>query len=90
MTTPRLYPPDWCTAEVMAYLLCMGETTFRMHVAAGLLPAGVEIGGKTLWERLAVNDALAKLRENGGNAAPDCDILKAARGQTEKASRVPA
>ena len=39
----------------------MGASTFRDFVVRGLLPAGVKIGGKRLWSRISLNQALEKL-----------------------------
>jgi integrase len=50
MTTPLpRYTPLWATAREAARLICMAESTFREHVASGLLPQGVLIGGKRLY-----------------------------------------
>jgi hypothetical protein len=39
MTTPLpRYTPLWATAREAARLICMAESTFRDHVASGLLP----------------------------------------------------
>lgn len=47
----RYYPPDWCSAATMAYLLDMAESTFRGYVARGLMPVGVTRGGSVRWPR---------------------------------------
>lgn len=79
----RPYPPDYCDAEEMAYLLSMGRSTFLEFVAAGSLPQGVKIGGKRLWSRARCVQALDDLQNPERNAP--CGILEAARGQKAKA-----
>ena len=53
----RYYPPEWCSAETMAYLFDIGESTFRAYVTRGLLPAGVHRGGSVCWHREGTLDA---------------------------------
>ncbi|WP_394891017.1 helix-turn-helix transcriptional regulator [Mesorhizobium sp. AaZ16] len=53
----RHYPPEWCSAETMAYLLDVGVSTFRAYTAGGLLPPGVRRGGSVRWRRQATLDA---------------------------------
>ena len=61
MSAPLPCPPVWADAKRMAELLCMAESTFRQHVAAGTLPPCAEVGGKRLWRVADVDEALAKL-----------------------------
>lgn len=49
--TERSYPPEWCSAETMAYLLDMGASTFRDYVARGDLPPGQRLNGVVRWHR---------------------------------------
>jgi 6-phosphogluconate dehydrogenase (decarboxylating) len=53
----RYYPPEWCSAATMAYLLDLGESTFRSYVTRRLLPAGVHRGGSVRWHRETTLDA---------------------------------
>lgn len=76
MNGNRLYPPDWLDADGAAYLLSMAESTFRDYVDRKILPEGVKIGGKRLWSRASLNDALEKL----ANPALTGPIDQAIRG----------
>jgi hypothetical protein len=62
MTHHRPYPPDFCDAETMAYLLDMSSSTFRSLVADGLLPQGVKFRNypqaPRRWNRVAVLEAV--------------------------------
>lgn len=49
--TERLFPPEWCSAETMAYLLDMGTSTFRTYVRDGKLPEGKGFEGLVRWHR---------------------------------------
>lgn len=82
--TARPYSPDWCNAPTMAYLLSMSETVFRGHVRAGTLPPPVEIGGKSLWNKFKVYDALEKMARGGTIPDGPDPILEAARGKKAK------
>jgi hypothetical protein len=53
----RYYPPEWCSAETMAYLLDIGASTFRSYVSRGILPEGIVRGGSVRWHRQATLDA---------------------------------
>jgi len=57
----RPYPPDWVDEAGAAYLFSMGASTFRDYVSRGMLPQGIKIGGKRLWSRASINEALEKL-----------------------------
>ncbi len=61
----RRYPPDWCSAETMAYLLDLGTSTFRAYVAGGDLPAGKTFNGVVRWQR---ERTLAAFENRGPNA----------------------
>jgi predicted DNA-binding transcriptional regulator AlpA len=61
MSGTRPYPPDWLDNDAAAYMLSMAPSTFRDFVARGILPEGIKIGGKRLWSRTSINDALEKL-----------------------------
>lgn len=78
----RHYPPDYCDADEMAYLLSMGKTTFLEYVAAGSLPQGVKLGHKRLWSRARVIQALDEM-QSPEKTMPG--ILEAARGAKAKA-----
>lgn len=80
----RAYPPDWLDASEAAYLLSMAESTFRDYVARGILPAGVALGGKRLWSRSRLNEALDGLANP--KERPVADAIKGLRdGQDKKA-----
>jgi predicted DNA-binding transcriptional regulator AlpA len=81
----RLYPPDFCDEDTMAYLLGLASSTFRQYVAAGLLPGPLKIGNKPRWHRATVVERLAESAAPASNAAPD--IMEAAYGKTKGARR---
>jgi predicted DNA-binding transcriptional regulator AlpA len=81
----RLYPPDFCDEDTMAYLLGLAPSTFRQYVAAGLLPAPLKIGNKHRWHRASVIERLADTPARASNAPPD--IMEAAYGKTKGARR---
>lgn len=61
----RPYPPEFCDAETMAYLLDMSETKFRALVDDGTLPKGVKFGtcpqAARRWDRVAVLEAVRRI-----------------------------
>jgi hypothetical protein len=80
----RLYPPDWLDAAEAAYLLSLAESTFRDYVARGILPAGALIGGKRLWSRARLNEALDGLASPAER--PVSEAIRGMRhGQDKKA-----
>ncbi len=74
MSRERLYPPDWVDDEEAGYLL-RGASTFRDYVSRGYFPSGVKIGGKRLWSRASINDALEKLA-NPARTSPVDNAIK--------------
>lgn len=90
MNVPLAYPVLWADAKTAAKLICMGESTFREHVASGLLPQGALIGGKRLWRVADIDEALAKLLPSAKDAdQPGADpvlerIGRRENGQTPK------
>lgn len=72
------FPPDWCDAKTASYLLSMSVSTFHNNVAAGILPEGLAVGGKRLWNRRELNEALESIR--APSRGTESDILRDARG----------
>ena len=70
MSEGRPYPPDWLSASDAAYLLSIGESTFRDYVRQGILPAGIMIIGSRRWSRKSLNAALDLLQEQVSDADP--------------------
>ena len=85
--TNRLYPPDYCNASTMAYLLSMGESTFRSYVMQELLPQPVQIGGKALWNRMEVHEALAKVGQPSTDSKTPDEIREAFSGKKKNERR---
>ena len=82
MTAPLPCLPVWADARRMAGLLCMAESTFRKHVAAGTLPQGKVLDGKRQWRVADVDEALAKLPPSEKDAEPGMDrVLEALHGR---------
>ncbi len=69
----RAYPPDFCTAATMAYMLDLAESTFNAYVANGHIPPATPVGKKRLWNRMKVLEALDASQNQGrdGPAAED-------------------
>jgi predicted DNA-binding transcriptional regulator AlpA len=93
MTAPLLYPVVWADAKTVQRLFCLAESTFRDHVASGLLPQGVRLGGKRLWRVSQIDEALAKLlpsEKDGDQPGKDRAleaIGRARDGQAKKGKR---
>lgn len=85
MASPRPYPPDWCDAETAAYLVSMSVDTFKKHVEARLFPEPTIIGGKHLWSRVSLNEALAAL--DASAKGDDDPIMGAIRGKAKNERR---
>ena len=91
MAKSRPYPPDFCKAETMAYMLDMSETTFRNLVADRILPKGRMIGGLRLWSRQEVYEALEARKATDFNGRLNDDpISRAIHGTQEETRRGPA
>jgi phage terminase Nu1 subunit (DNA packaging protein) len=63
----RPYPPDYVSAETLAYRLDCSRSTVEAYVRAGLLPKPEFIGNLTRWD-FAVVIKFIKAR-NGASAA---------------------
>lgn len=63
MPTSRPYPPDICDAEEMAYLVSLSSDEFRKLVRDGTLPAAIRLGGREVWSRTTVVQAIEALTE---------------------------
>lgn len=94
MSAPLPYPVVWADAKTCATLFCLGESTFREHVASGLLPGPAPVGGKRLWRVADVDEALAKLLPSEKDASqPGADPVLAdlngrrGNGQAKKGGR---
>ena len=91
MTAPLPpYPCVWADAKTVASLFCMAETTFRDHVASGLLPQGVRLGGKRLWRVSQIDEALAKLlpsEKDGDQPGTDPALDAIGRANNGKAKK---
>jgi predicted DNA-binding transcriptional regulator AlpA len=59
MTKERAYPPDWVTADTLAYLIECSRKSIDEWVKSGILPRPVRISGTSLrWRRADVDDWL--------------------------------
>jgi hypothetical protein len=52
--TQRIYPPDYVSAETLAYRLDCSPSTIESYVRAGLLPKPERIGNLPRWDFAAV------------------------------------
>lgn len=74
------FPPDWVNRATAVYLTGLTGDQFDAYVRTGVLPQPVQHGNRRLWDRQAVNAALATLSHDRSTIEPDQDILAAARG----------
>jgi hypothetical protein len=82
------FPPDWVTESVALYLTSLTKEQFRSYVAAGLLPEGVEHGNRRLWDRAAINTALASMRPGALQSPASSGLnLGALNGKAKKGGR---
>lgn len=81
----RLYPPDWCDTDTAAYMVSMSVDTFQRRVDDGTFPKPVSLGGKRLWHRAKLSEALERLDP----AYHDVDdpIMRELRGKTKERRR---
>lgn len=64
--TFRPYPPDYVSAETLAYRLDMSRSAVYADVKKGLLPQPVLIGGKPRWRW---SDVEACIRSQNGDVS---------------------
>jgi predicted DNA-binding transcriptional regulator AlpA len=93
----RPYPPDFCSAETLAYRLDCSERTIQDYAADGRLPKPVMIGNMSRWFWTDVLDAIAVQNSNslatggmGDNADGDeysGDIIKLKARATRQAGK---
>ena len=65
--TQRVYPPDYVSAETLAYRLDCSPSTIEAYVRAGLLPKPERIGNLPRWDFAAV---VAFIKARNGARAP--------------------
>ena len=58
---PVAYPPRGMRREDAARYVGVSPTKFSQWVADGLMPEGRRVEGVTLWDRLALDDAMNAL-----------------------------
>ena len=67
---PAAALPNWprlMSAELAGAYLSMGAGCFRQHVGTGEMPAPLTIGRRRLWDRLALDGAVDRLRIEAGS-----------------------
>jgi excisionase family DNA binding protein len=62
MKRERAYPPDWVTADTLAYLIECSRSSIDEWVKSGILPRPVRISGTSLRWRRADVDAWLQAR----------------------------
>lgn len=85
MSRERLYPPDWLDTDTASYMVSMSVDTFNRRVDEGVFPQPVVIGGKRLWHRAKLSEALER-RDPAFNDADD-PIMRELRGKTKERRR---
>lgn len=88
MTRERLYPPDWPDTDTASYMVSMSVDTFNRRVADGTLPKPVVLGGKRLWHRGKLSEALERL--DPAFATEDDPIMRSIMEQTKDREREPS
>lgn len=85
MGRERLYPPDWLDTDTAAYMVSMSVDTFNRRVEDGTLPKPVTVGGKRLWHRGKLSEALERRDPSSRDA--DDPIMRELRGKTKDRRR---
>jgi predicted DNA-binding transcriptional regulator AlpA len=80
-----LYPPDWLDTDTAAYMVSMSVDTFNRRVGDGTLPKPVTVGGKRLWHRAKLSEALE--RKDPAFLDADDPIMRELRGKTKDRRR---
>lgn len=65
------YPPRGLSRPEAARYVGVGETKFDEMVADRLMPRPKRIGGRVVWDRIALDVAFSALPEEGGNRIDD-------------------
>jgi predicted DNA-binding transcriptional regulator AlpA len=86
MTRERLFPPDWLDSDTASYMVSMSVDTFNRRVDDGTFPKPVVLGGKRLWHRGKLSEALERLDPAYHDA--DDPIMRELRGKKKERGRV--
>ncbi|RVG84208.1 hypothetical protein CN221_33570 [Sinorhizobium meliloti] len=65
------YPPRGMSREDAARYVGVGATKFDQMVADRLMPRPKKVGGRVIWDRLAIDAAFSDLPEEGSNRIDD-------------------
>lgn len=65
------YPPRGMSREDAARYIGVGATKFDQMVADRLMPRPKKVGGRVIWDRLALDAAFSDLPEEGSNRIDD-------------------
>jgi excisionase family DNA binding protein len=80
----RPYPPDYVSAETLAYRLDCSRSTIDQYVKAGLLPKPILLGNLVRWDFAAVK-AYIEARHNGElRDGEEDEFLRAVRNGANK------
>ncbi|SFF22322.1 hypothetical protein [Methylobacterium sp. yr596] len=85
MNRDRLFPPDWLDTDTAAYMVSMSVDTFTRRVDDGTFPRPVTVGGKRLWHRAKLSEALE--RKDPAFLDADDPIMRELRGKTKDRRR---
>jgi predicted DNA-binding transcriptional regulator AlpA len=64
----RPYPPDFVSAETLAYLLDCSVRSVQDYSSSGLIPKPVKIGNLVRWDWSYVRDRIKTLNNADGNS----------------------
>ncbi|RVK16258.1 hypothetical protein CN138_10480 [Sinorhizobium meliloti] len=65
------YPPRGLSREDAARYVGVGATKFDQMVSDRLMPRPKKVGGRVIWDRLAIDAAFSDLPEEGSNRIDD-------------------
>lgn len=71
--TARPYPPDYVSAETLAYRLDVSRSTIYADVKKGLLPQPVLIAGKPRWRWSDVERMIRSQNDLDSPSGTECD-----------------
>ena len=74
------FPPDFCSAETLAYRLDCSVTTVHSYVRRGLLPKPLRLGDLVRWRWTQVESFIDELENSPARADADDPYLASLAG----------
>ena len=82
----RSYPPDYVSAETLAYRLDCSRSTIDMYVRSGLLPKPHSIGNLQRWDFGEVKAFILAQNSDSMRGEAEDDFLKAIKNGAKENS----